>query len=341
MVLSFSLGSKEFKSNDPLAEPRASLEDIDIKAVIPYITNHTTHVVQNKRNTAKGLQALLNGGYIVKDSYINALVYASTPRTLDNQEALCPLEVDFDASWPDPFEYLPPRGKEPTQQPDDAYKPMFERQSVFEGYTFVFCDDTRFSELHGPITNGHGKALIYEIEHGKTTAEEIADYMKKAAGPKGLGQSDYEGGVILVRIGRRMESDDWEKNLESKVVTMTGQQIIETSDFLDAILRNDASGLMRPAPNQNGPIAVQPRASEQPNEILREQGEVDQSNVSSANEATRPKKRSKPVNFVSKMKTFDDGFDMNSIPTYTLAQDGGDGGENASMEVCTFFYYYY
>lgn len=95
-VLSFSFSSKELKANDPLSRVRSRLEDLDIKAIIPYVVDHTTHVVQNKRNTAKGLQALVNGKWIVDESYVDALVYAATPSDLENLESLSPLEADFD-----------------------------------------------------------------------------------------------------------------------------------------------------------------------------------------------------------------------------------------------------
>ncbi|EER40128.1 DNA damage response protein RcaA [Histoplasma capsulatum H143] len=65
VVLSFSLPSK---TNDPLSQARSSLEELDIKTVVPYVVGKTTHVVQNKRNTSKGLQALINGRHNVQKS---------------------------------------------------------------------------------------------------------------------------------------------------------------------------------------------------------------------------------------------------------------------------------
>ncbi|PGH02256.1 hypothetical protein AJ80_08881 [Polytolypa hystricis UAMH7299] len=325
-VLSFSLPSKELKSKDPLAHARSRLEDLDIKTVIPYLSGKTTHVVQSKRNTAKGLQALIEGRYIVEKSYVEAIVYAATPNDLTSQEALCPLEEDFDASWPDPRSYLPPRGREPTERSDDAYEPNPDRITVFEGYAFVFCDSGRFEDLQGPITNGHGKALLREIEHGTTTAEEIVDFMRKAAGSKGLGKHDSDGGVILVRCQTSGEHEDWTLQLESQIAAATYQEVIGPGEFLDAILRNNASCLLRPPPIQEHQEAPQSQADHGHH---AEAGNENVKSAAGAGESQNPSRSSKrrtKVNFVSKFKSFDDGFDMDSIPTYTL-QDGDVEGE--------------
>src|SRR5688572_27886280 len=112
--------------------------------VVPYLVGTTTHVVQSKRNTAKGLQALINGKHIIQESYIDALVYAATPDDLNNIESLSPLEQDFDSALPDPAPHLPPPGKEPVPRPAEAFAPNPDRLTVFEDYTFVFCDGSQF-----------------------------------------------------------------------------------------------------------------------------------------------------------------------------------------------------
>ncbi|KMP06513.1 hypothetical protein CIRG_06194 [Coccidioides immitis RMSCC 2394] len=78
VVLSFSFGSQE---EDPLIHAQSRLEDLDIKTILPYIVDKTTHVVQKKRNTAKGLQALINGKHIVDPAYIEHLVSDEAPPT--------------------------------------------------------------------------------------------------------------------------------------------------------------------------------------------------------------------------------------------------------------------
>lgn len=332
MVLSFSLPSKQLKVKDPLAQARSRLEDLDIKTVIPYISDKTTHVVQSKRNTAKGLQALVNGKHIVQDSYIENIVYAATPKDLDQEESLSLLEEDFDTAWPDATKYLPPRGSEPTELPDSAYEPNFDRSEVFKGYTFVFCESGRFEELQGPITNGHGKALLYEIEPGKTTAKEIADYMTTAAGRKGLaGDQDGTGGVLLTQF-RVKGHDNWAVDIENRVMQLTGQKVVGPSEFLDAILRNNASQLFKSVPKES-PAAAQ--------EYIEEPSQIQEASVADTtidvivedSQEIRPAKRARTGTYVPKFKAFDDGFDMESIPTYTFEEEGEPADDS---QVCTY-----
>ncbi|KAG5295434.1 DNA damage response protein RcaA [Histoplasma ohiense] len=322
VVLSFSLPSK---TNDPLSQARASLEELDIKTVVPYVVGKTTHVVQNKRNTSKGLQALINGRHIVQKSYIEAIVYAAAPGDLESEEALCPLEEDFDAFWPDPTQYLPLRGKEPTRRSDAAYQPDPSRVNVFEGYTFIFCDGSRFDDLQGPITNGHGKALLYEIERGRTTAEDIVNYMKQVAGNKGLRNFDGSGGVILVKFRKADDHCDWDIEIENRVASLTGQKIVETSEFLDAILGNDASSLIRS-------YRMNIFASESQvlgERVPMEDDEPRRMGLHNTKATSHSSNRSRSRTYVSKFKTFDDGFDMDSIPMYTL--EHGSGSEETSQ----------
>ncbi|GAQ05500.1 hypothetical protein ALT_2821 [Aspergillus lentulus] len=320
-VLSFSFSSKELKAKDPLAHVRSRLEDLDIKTIIPYVVGHTTHVVQSKRNTAKGLQALVNGKYIVQDSYIDALVYAATPGDLENLESLSPLETDFDAAWPDPTEHLPPPGKEAIPRPAEAFAPRADRINIFEDYTFVFWDASQFSNLQDPISNGHGKALLYPLENGVTTAEEIVQFMKNAAGQKGLGgERDGPGGVVLVRFRSKGEWEKWSIELSNQVALMTDQRVIEQNEFLDAILANDASCLCQPLPETESSPEVGRTPVSQPPATPNEHAEVigDSQAVEEQSEPARKKVKSSRIRPISsKVKSFDDEFDISSIPTYT------------------------
>ena len=295
------------------------------------------------------------GKNIVQKSYIEAIVYASTPSDLDNEEALCPLEEDFDASWPDPRLHLPPRGKEPTELPDSAYESNTDRSNVFDGYTFVFCDSGRFEELQGPITNGHGKALLYEVDPTKTSAEDIGDYLKRAAGNKGLAhEQDGNGGVILVQFQGGKGQEEWAQNIQQQVSQLTGQKLIEPSEFLDAILRNDASRLCQPAQKddvrrqaqasdvrQNNGSRRNATQSEPQDEVesieLGQGSEVSASahtrtDVSEANQgSSKPPKRSKTRTYIPKFKAFDDDFDMDSIPSYRLEKGDGEATTEATQ----------
>ena len=262
VVLSFNFPSKDFKGGkDPLIPIRGRLEDLDIKAIIPYVIDKTTHVVASKRNTAKCLQALIYGKYIVDNSFMDALVYATTPGNLDEPESLSPLEEDFDGNWPDALQHLPPTSKEPSQRPAEFFAPDPRRKDVFEGYTFVYCNQTQFDNLQAPITSGGGKALMFTIDMGKTSAEDIVRYVKHVAGEKGLGEFEdgSEGkGVVVVRFRGDKDFEDWAIDVQHQVAQALDQRLIEQSEFLDAILINDASKLRRPLPEEDDDDSVPP-----------------------------------------------------------------------------------
>ncbi len=216
----------------------------------------------NKRNTAKGLQALINAKHIVTDSFVDALVYAATPTDLDEPESLSPLEEDFDTNWPDATQHLPAPGKEPKPRAAAFFAPDSKRSNVFEGYTFVFGDLTQFETLQAAIANGGGKALYYELEMGKTSVEDLVRYVKNVAGEKGLGEFEdgSEGkGVVLVRFRGKKEFENWAVELGNEVAIRLDQRLIEQSEFLDAILTNDASILRKPLPEEEGDDVAAPR----------------------------------------------------------------------------------
>jgi Second BRCT domain on Nijmegen syndrome breakage protein/FHA domain len=246
-VLTFSFTKKEIKA-DALKSKRERLEELDIKVVADYLNASTTHVIAGKRNTAKGLQAIVQGKYIVADSYVDALIYAATPADLGEEENLSPLELDFDTAWPKEADHLPPAGKEPTTRPAESYAPNQSRSNVFENFVFIFGDQTQYDNLLPPITLGHGKALLYKIVNGDTTADELVEYMHNAAGQKGFGDARKDsdkGGVILVRWMGRDQYSDWTQSLINDVALKLKQRAIDQADFLDAILANDASTLRR------------------------------------------------------------------------------------------------
>ncbi|KAL8733957.1 MAG: hypothetical protein Q9181_003371 [Wetmoreana brouardii] len=250
VVLCVSFSSKENKTGkDPLGALRTRLEDTDTKVALNYIINKTTHVVQSKRNTAKGLQALINGKYIVTESFIDALIYATTPTDLDYDESLSPLEEDFDKNWPDAMQHVPPKGKEPHERPVEAFAPNPERGNVFEGYTFVFCDKGQFESLQPPITNGGGKAFLFKLKSIQTTTEELVGYVKNVAGEEGLGELEdgSEGkGVVVIKFRGGKDDFDWAAELGREASLALDLRFIEQNEFMDAILMNDASVLRRP-----------------------------------------------------------------------------------------------
>lgn len=314
VVLSFSFGSKEFKrGKDPLKEVRNRLENTDIVCALDYLKNKTTHVVAGKRNTAKGLQALVNGRYMVHSTYVDALVYCTTPENLDEPESFCPLELEFDQQWPDALQYLPPRSKEPNERPIEDFAPNPRRSEIFEGYTFVFCDQVQFDALHAPIADGGGKALHYTVEPGVTEAPDLIRYVKSIAGEKGLGEFEdgSEGkGVVIVKLIADKDPD-WAERFVKTVSLATGQRMIEQNEFLEAILVNDASILRRPLPvEEESGSRVDSQSLQQPTQPEEAQKSI-KTELSPANLRERRARRAA----AKKFRGFDDEVDDNPVPT--------------------------
>jgi nijmegen breakage syndrome protein 1 len=243
--LSITLPGKDIKA-DPFTPLLESLGPLDIKVLREYERGYTTHLLARKRNTQKGLQALIDGKSIVNfDTYVTAIKAVTTPG--ENGKAL--LEEDF-SRFPDPLEYLPPKGDEPTTRGDTAYAPNPARRDMFEGYTFIFTDQRQFDNLIAPITMGCGKALYREIEPDKTTVLDFVRYVKDVAGEKGLGEFEdgSEGkGVVVVKFNpTKGPRHDWYAKFCTEVALSLDHRLIEQNEFLDAILGADPSVLRRP-----------------------------------------------------------------------------------------------
>ena len=336
MVFTFSLTSKETKaSKDPMAAYRDRFEKLDIKVILPYIIEATTHVIAGKRNTAKGLQALINAKYIVTEGFIDAVIEAATPTDLDNDESLSKLEQDFDANWPDPSKFLPEKSKEPSERPASEFQPRPEREKVFEGYTFVFCDRVQFEALQAPITNGGGKALLCPIIPGETSSEDIVRYVKNAAGEKGLGEFEDGSagkGVVAVKFRGKGEHAGWAARLDYEVAQLLDLRLIEQSEFLDAILANDASMLRRHLlPNEDdtlGASSVTQRQSTIHNPTKDSPSKIMQS--------APARKLRAPI--VSRFKGFDDDDDdfpieASSAPALTRPQATSGLSDDRSQHI--------
>ncbi|KAJ0377947.1 hypothetical protein COL26b_003865 [Colletotrichum chrysophilum] len=263
VVLTFSFSSREMQA-DPLSRLRADVEQLDIKLTSEYDVEHTTHVVVKKRNTSKGLQALVNGKYIVTDSFVDAIVAAAT----SEPTAICALEDNFDSSWPDALTHLPPRGGEPVERPNAAYAPDEGRRGIFEGYTFIFYEKGQFENLRAPIINGKGKALYTKVTPNATTVDEFILYVKTEAGEKGLGcfEDGSEGrGVVVVRYTpSKGDAMAWYAEFFTQVSLRLDHRPIEQNEFLEAILVKDASILRRRLeidPTQEPPRTAPQQAS--------------------------------------------------------------------------------
>jgi len=232
------------------------LEKFDIKVIVEYVPESTTHVVATKRNTSKGLQALINGKYIVDHSFVDALI--DVARAKPGLESA--LETDFDSNWPNELQYLPPKGPEQIERPSAAYLPdLTARQNIFEGYTFIFYDQPQFDNLIAPITNGKGKALLHPVDPSNTTADDFVRYVKNVAGEKGVGEFEdgSEGkGVVIVRYQPlKGPALPFYSEFGRRVSLQLDHRLIEQSEFLDAILNNDASMLRRALETEPSGIA--------------------------------------------------------------------------------------
>ena len=272
------------------------MEELDIKTIGDYIIGQTSHVVQKKRNTPKGLQALIDGKYIVKDSYLDAIVDATTPNGTD----MCPIERDFDASWPDPMDHLPPPGRESSPKPANAFKPNRQRRNVFAGYTFIFLLRSQRDNLGDAISAGGGKAVVYE---GRPTSRDLVEFIRKSARQKG-----GTGGTVLIQPTEKWWGD--QKLLEN-VASEVNQRIVEQKDFIDVILNNHASRLVQPVRPKEIPSPSSP-------ESPRTQIKAPPPSHDSIQPGT-PLQPSRMNRFVSKVDAFDDDFDI-AVPPIKSSQ---------------------
>ncbi|PHH66256.1 hypothetical protein CDD81_7849 [Ophiocordyceps australis] len=321
VVLTFSLASKDHQTQT-LDSLRQRFEELDIKLLAEYSVGYTTHVVSKKRNTSKGLQALINCGYIVGESFLDAIEAAA--KTLDDDSTLCALDGDFGQFWPNALEHLPPRGGEPVQHSDDIYAPNSSRKDVFDGYTFVFYDKTQYNNLLAPITNGCGKALLRNITPGEEQVDDFVRHIKQVAGESGLGRFDdgSEGkGVVLVRyLPAKGDLIGWYTTFITQVSLLLDHRPIEQNEFLEAILTVDAGILRRPlepespdAPDQYAARNSVPPSS-QP-----DHGQQEQLTAPRRGRARQPIKR--------RFAGFDDGEDVE------IASPPPDQGPRAATQL--------
>lgn len=243
--------SKNAKDSFPIQQNR--LRQLDMKVVADYLIPSTTHLVSDKRNTASGLQALINAKHIVTPSYVDAVVNAAQSRGLeDDDETPLPsaLEEDFDRNWPDAMAYLPDPGTEPVPRPAEKFAPDPIRLEVFKGFTFIFGDKKQYNSLMAPITNGHGKCLLNEVKLGETDVEEFAEYVRKTADWKGTRTGEFEdgknSGVTVVRFRGQGDTFEWALEFLRDLDGRLEQRSAEQNEFLDAIIMNDTRQLRAP-----------------------------------------------------------------------------------------------
>ncbi|CAJ2500159.1 Uu.00g030120.m01.CDS01 [Anthostomella pinea] len=300
VVLSFSYTRNQLRGN-PLARLRQSLEQLDVKLLAEYDVQLTTHVVSKKRNTSKGLQALINGRHIVNDGFVDAIVTAATPQELSDGVTTSPLEDDFDANWPEALQFLPPPGEELVPRPPEAFAPNPARAELFDGYTFIFYEKKQYESLLGPITNGRGKALFEEAVAEETQIDDFVRYVKGVAGEKGLGEfedgSEGKGVVVVKWMPSSPEHADWFAEFFRSISLRLDHRLIDQKEFLDAILNSDASGLRRPLEFETQPPSspTEPRPSAEQQAMDLDEAEPAAQAPAPASAPARRKRRREPV----------------------------------------------
>lgn len=305
VAFTFSFSSKELQAK-PIDGLRSRFEQLDIKLLVDYNIDFTTHVVAKKRNTAKGLQALINSKFIVTESFLDAVTQAADAVDDGNGSQTCALEQNFDESWPDPMKHLPPRGGEPFEHPDTIYTPDTGRLDVFDGYTFIFYDSTQYNNLLAPITNGGGKALLETVKPGETLSDDFVRYVKGVAGEKGLGSfddgSEGKGAVVVRYLPTKGDHVQWYTEFITAVSLRLDHRPIEQNEFLEAILTKDASMLRRPleVEEQSGTSVIQPQSTQPSAPSSASAAELEPT-------TRRPRMR-KPVK--RRFMGFDDGSDI-------------------------------
>jgi hypothetical protein len=246
VVMFFNFSPRELQS-DSLSRLREKFEPLDIKLTTHY-TPAVTHLVAKKRNTAMGLQALIDAKYIITSTFLDALHDASA--AVSEEDSTSFLEGDFDKHWPNELDHLPPRSNEKADLPPSAYTPDAERSGIFEGYTYVFYEKGQYDNLLPTIVSGKGKALLYKATPGTTTVDEFVRYAKAVAGEKGLGSfedgSEGKGVVVVRHTPSRGDHVDWYRTFFQSVSLQLDHRLIEQSEFLEAILRKEPGMLRRP-----------------------------------------------------------------------------------------------
>lgn len=246
-----SLPSTGKKAKEAAAATQTKFHGTDVKVVLDYVVNTTTHYISKKRNTPAALQALLQAKWLVTEEYVDAVLEALDRGGPDRESSL---EADFDLNWPTEEDYIVPSGTEPNPRPNELLKPDPARSDVFSGFTFVFLLQSQHDTLLPVITAGGGKALVYDANPETTKPEDAVQYIREVAGAKQpkqfkLSQQAGKGGVVVVRANERDEAG---RVFMRSINRALDQRSIEQNELLDPILTLDTTGLRQqlPEPSQ-------------------------------------------------------------------------------------------
>lgn len=265
IVLSLPASGK--KAKEHAVEAQSKFHGTDVKVVLDYVVNTTTHYISKKRNTPAALQALLQAKWLVADEFVDALAEV-LQRAGPNRES--PLETDFDSNWPKEEDYITQSGAEPNPRPNELLKPNPARSEVFSNFTFVFLQQSQHDTLLPVITGGGGKALVYNADPETSSPDDAVQFIREVAGAKRLkqfklSQQSGKGGVVVVRANER---DETGRVYMRSINRALDQRSIEQNELLDPILTLDTTGLRQqlPGPSQSSVAeseAVQQSQSEQ------------------------------------------------------------------------------
>lgn len=284
--------------------------------------------MSQKRNLPKVLQGLVAGVHIVTGDFIDAISTVAAPRDT-SQDNFLPsrLEEDFDAWWPKEKEFIPPVGVEPMPRPGEMLEPDPRRSEVFSGLTVIFLSDTQYNTLQGAIAGGGGKALLFNVDYGKTTVEEYVQFARNAAGERTRGQLNGEFlPVLTVRLASPPDDmEEWAATFVSAVDQALRQRSVPQNEFLDAIITSNASSLQQFPPEVEEVSSVPVSATvEKPTQVSTRDlprdvmfrgshtGSVDEEELPVKEEPPRVSSRKRPTRRAQSRFT---GFDDYEPPT--------------------------
>ncbi|KAG4306435.1 hypothetical protein PORY_000423 [Pneumocystis oryctolagi] len=179
----FTLSGIKIRDIQPL------VESYGIKITKEYC-DMTTHVVSKQRNTAKNLQALINGVFVVANSYVNELV-----------KTIGLVELNFDHGFPNPQKHVPPDNIYSSIDacPED-FMPNKCRKRLFHGLVFVFFDKKQYFTLSPPINTAGGKTVLCE---DTSNIEQIITFIQNY--PNAIAVSPLENSHYIDMASKRLK----------------------------------------------------------------------------------------------------------------------------------------
>ncbi|KAI5296277.1 hypothetical protein KEM52_004667 [Ascosphaera acerosa] len=241
------------------------LAPADVTVVAEYLPGVTTHVLQDRRMSPWTMQALIEGARIISPAFVDAIEYAAAPANVGDPYSHCPLEDDFDGSFPAAEMYMP--GRQAGERPaisDRALLVNLRRHVVFEGYTFVFTNEGQFTTMLPAITSGHGKAALHEVQEGPNAAEQLVNFVRSIAQKKGA-HLDQNASVALLELAKSSEQlTAWAKTVERDFTRLAGLKPVTLEALAEAVVHCDATRLIEPVETERVQETPEPEVTELP-----------------------------------------------------------------------------